>query len=96
VAILVANAVYAAAGVAPVLAPVPLNVVVVAMAFGLAAMVAEWLPSLVGASPHRVGSPRATVVPLVPEPVITRCAACGLVFGDRGVVPRGGWSPNVN
>jgi hypothetical protein len=101
-AILVANAAHAASGVAPVLAPAPLYVVLVAVAFGLAAIVAEWLPSLAGAAPPRVGSPRAAVVPVVPGPVIARCAACGSVFGDRGVRTggvagaSGRWSPSVN
>lgn len=101
-AILVANAAHAASGVAPVLAPAPLNVALVAVAFGLAAIVAEWLPSLVGAAPRRVGSRAAAVVALVPVPVIARCAACGSVFGDSGVRAAraagaaGEWSPSVN
>jgi hypothetical protein len=60
-AILVGNAAHAAAGVAPVLAWAPLNLVLVAVAFGLAAVVAEVVPRLVeGAPPRVVAGPSAS------------------------------------
>ena len=96
-AILVGNAAHAAAGVAPVLAWAPLNLILVAVAFGLASVVAEVVPRLVEGAPPRVARagpsrPAAVETPLM----IARCSSCGAVFAARGRVPAPRWSPSMN
>jgi hypothetical protein len=81
-AILAGNLAHAAAGVAPVLAWAPLNIMLVAMAFGLAAIVAEGVPRLVDSAPPLAVSNRAGHAIATASPVIARCAACGSVFAD--------------
>ena len=85
-AILVGNAAHAAAGVAPVLAWAPLNLVLVAVAFGLAAVVAEVVPRLVEGAPPRVAraGPSRPVTVEAP-PMIARCSSCGAVFGTEAI-----------
>ena len=82
IAILVGNAAHVAVGVAPVLAWAPLNLILVAVAFGLAAVVAEGVPRLVNASGDRPNAHRARSVAVDVAPVIARCAACGAVFAE--------------
>jgi hypothetical protein len=90
IAILAGNLAHAAVGKAPVLAWAPLNIILVAVAFGLAAIVADGVPSLVDGDASSTFRNRPGHVEATAPSVIARCALCSSVFVAGVAVPASG------
>lgn len=80
--IMMGNVAHVAAGVAPVLASAPTNLLLVTLAFAVTAWISDGLPRWLEPDlPQRTVHSKPTI--WVPDPVIATCLTCHTVFADQ-------------